>query len=328
MPSALSAYVVQPHHADHLLPVWDALAPAYRGTLYTGFDTATRDYCASLGFESHVGMPPPSDVPVIVASGNELPAVQHAILLSHGIDQTYEGVEHICWAGGPGRQNVVLFVCPDEASAKANWARYPETPCAIVGSPHVEVLRQLPPYPLPEQRIAITGHWEANSLAPELRGGFAWFEKEYERLCRARPEAFVLHGHPRMHDFMAWKAKEWGVEFEPSFERLTQRAWCLIADNTSALYEWAALGRPVVVVSPIWYRREIEHGKRFWEFADIGPHVSDPAVLESAIDVSMADPAPIALRRQMICLELFGSDLSAGASMRAARAIEKVIDGD
>lgn len=320
-----SAYVVQPHHADHALPVWDALSPARRGDLYTGFDTATHKYVTSLGFDPLVGMPPPSDSPVLVASGNELPAVQRAILLSHGIDQTYTGVEHICWAGGPGRENVILFVCPDEASAKANWARYPETPCAVVGSPHVEVLRQMSPYPLAEQRIAITGHWEANSLAPELRGGFAWFENAYEKLCRAHPESYVLHGHPKCQDYFEWKSREWGVEFEPSFELLTQRAWCLIGDNTSAIYEWAAMNRPVVVVSPEWYRRDVEHGKRFWSMCDVGPHVSDPAVLEAAIDVSMADPAPIARRRQEICMELFGADLSSGASMRAARAIEEVL---
>lgn len=318
-------YIVQSHHADHALPVWDAIRPVHRGKLYTGFDQATFDYCTMLGFEPFLGQPAPSDTPVIVASGNELPAVQRAILLSHGIDQTYQQVDHICWAGGPGRDHVVLFVVPDEAAARANWDRYPNTPCAVVGSPHVEVLRQLPPYPLAEQRIAITGHWEASSLAPELRGGFAWFEAAYEKLCRARPESYVMHGHPRMADFMQWKAKEWGVEYCGSFERLTQRAWALICDNSSALYEWAALNRPVVVVSPPWYREDCNHGKRFNEYRDVGPHVRDPEQLEAAIDIAIADPAPIAMRRQTICLELFGSDLSAGASRRAAKAIEEVL---
>lgn len=320
-----NAYVTQSHHFDHLGPVFDALSPAFRGDLYVGHDVATFAYVTALGFDPLVGMPPPSDIPVIVASGNELPAVQRAILLAHGIEQRYTGIDHVCWAGGPGRDHVILFVVPDEAAARANWDRYPNTPCAIVGSPHVEVLRTLPPYPLAEQRIAITGHWEANSLAPEMRGGFAWFESAYEKLCRARPESYVLHGHPKCQDYFAWKAREWQVEFEPSFEQLTQRAWCLIGDNTSAIYEWAALNRPVVVVSPPWYRRDVEHSKRFWEMCDVGPHVSDPAVLEAAIDVSMADPAPIAMRRQHICLELFGADLSAGASARAARAIEEVL---
>lgn len=319
-----NAYVVNPWHADHALPVWDALSPAFRGELYAGHDVATHRYMTSLGFDPLIGMPPPSDIPTIVASGNELPAVRRAILLAHGIEQTYSAVDHVCWAGGPGRENVILFICPDEASAQANWKRYPETPCAIVGSPHVEVLRQMPPYPLPEPRVAISCHWEG-SMIPELRGGFAWFESAYEKLIRAHAEGFVLHGHPRYQDYTAWKAREWGCEFEPSFERLTQRAWCYVADNSSTIYEWAAMGRPVVVVSPPWYRRNIEHGKRFWTMCDIGPHVSDPAVLESAIQVAIADPSPIALRRQTICLELFGSDLSAGASMRAAKAIEEVL---
>lgn len=320
-----NAYIVNPWHADHALPVWDALSPAFRGELYAGHDVATHRYMTGLGFDPLIGMPPPSDIPVIVASGNELPAVQRAILLEHGSGQTYSGISHVCWAGGPGRQNVILFICPNETVAKKNWERYPDTPCAIVGSPHVEVLRQLPPYPLADQRIAISTHWEAAHLCPELRSGWAWFESAYEKLCRARPESYVLHGHPRYQDYTAWKAREWGVEFEPSFEHLTQRAWAYVCDSSSTIYEWAAIGRPVVVVSPPWYRREVEHGGRFWEHVDVGPHVSDPSILESAIDVAICDPAPIALRRQTICLELFGSDLSAGASMRAAKAIEEVL---
>src|SRR5205823_630117 len=152
-------------------------------------------HAARYGFDAHAGHPPQSDTPVLVASGNELVAVKRAILLSHGVDQTYEGVDHASWAGGIGRDNVVRFLCPNEASAAKNRARYPNTPCAVVGSPHVEMLRKLPPYPLPEPRVAISAHWECGNLVPELRSGFAWFEAAYENLCRERPDAFVLHGH-------------------------------------------------------------------------------------------------------------------------------------
>lgn len=322
----MDAYVIQPSHADHLLPVWHALDPAVRGHLFVGFDESMRQYVSRHGFDGTPGIPPQSDTPVLVASGNELPVVRYAILLEHGVGQTYgPEMDHVAWPGGVGRDNVRLFVCPNERVAEANRARYPHIPCAVVGSPHVELLRAQPPYPLAEQRVAISCHWEAAHLCPELRSGFAWFENEYRRLCEARPEMFVMHGHPRHQGYTKWKSEEWGIEFVPNFSDLTQRAWAYVTDNSSTLYEWAALGRPVVVVSPPWYRESATHGLRFNEYRDVGPHVREPADLESAISVAIADPAPIAQRRQEIVRALFGEDLSAGAGVRAARAVEEVI---
>lgn len=320
----MNCYVTLPHLFDHVHPIWDALDPSVRGNLYVGFDQSMRAAAVAQGYEPHLGLAPPSDVPVLVASGNDLVAVQHAILAEHGCGQKYNDVNHVSWCGGEGRDNVRLFLCPNDRVASANLHRYPDIPCAIVGSPHVEALRKLPPYPLAEQRIAISGHWES-SLVPELRSAVAWFEDAYEKLCRANPDTFVLHGHPRFADWFAWKAREWGVEYVESFADLTQRAWLYICDSSSTMYEWAALGRPVVVVSPPWYRRDVEHGLRFWSESDLGPMVFDPEDLSAAIQVAIADPAPIAQRRQQITRLVFGEDLSAGAAKRAADAISRML---
>lgn len=321
----MDALVTQPHHLAHAAPVWAALDPSLRGRLFVGFDAAMPAHAARYGFDAHAGHPPESDVPVLVASGNELVAVKRAILLSHGVDQTYLEVDHASWAGGIGRDNVALFLCPNEASAEKNRARYPNAPAVVVGSPHVEALRKLSPYPLDTPRVAISAHWECGNLVPELRSGFAWFEDIYEKLCRERPDAFVLHGHPRFADLFEWKAREWGVEYEPSFERLTQRAFCYITDNSSTLYEWAALDRPVVVVSPPWYREDAGHGLRFNEYRDAGPHVRDPQELEAAIYMALADVPAQRERRREISRALFGDDLSRGAAQRAADAIAEVV---
>lgn len=322
----MDAYITTPWHLAHCAPIIHALAPDLRGRLYVGFDAQMPAHASRYGLDAHTGHPPPSDVPVLVASGNELPVVQRAILAEHGVGQTYGSeVDHVCWPGGPSRENVALFLCPNDAVAEANRKRYPDTPCAVIGSPHVELLRRLPPYPLAEPRVALSCHWEAWHLVPELRGGWSWFEKVYEDLCRSRPDAFVIHGHPRQQDYTEWKAREWGVEFEPSFEVLTQRAWCYVTDSSSTTYEWAALSRPVVTVSPPWYREDCNHGLRFNEYRDVGPHVREPAELESAIYTALADPAPIVRRRQEIVRALFGDDLSEGAAKRAAVAIAEVV---
>lgn len=320
----MDALITSAHLLPHSLPIWHALDTSVRGRLFVGFDARMNVEASKYGFDAHFGTPPPSDTPVLVASGNDLPGIQRAVLLAHGVEQTYIGVDHISWAGGSGRENVILFVVPHEQAAWANRERYPNTPCAVVGSPHVELLRKLPPYPLRDPRIAISTHWESG-LVPELRSAFSWYEEEFQRLCMANPDAFVMHGHPRHQDFTEWKAREWGVEFVPSFEKLTQRAWLYVVDSSSTAYEWAALGRPVVHVNAPWYRAEVEHSLRFWSQSDIGPNVFKPADLEAALSIAMADPAPIACRRQQIVTELFGTDLSVGAAARAARAIEEVV---
>lgn len=321
----VDAYVTQAHHLPHVAPIIHALPEQLRGRLYVGFGHDMPTAAARYGLDATLGHPSPSDRPVLVASGNELPVVERAILVEHGVGQTYEGISHVCWPGGDSRDNVALFVVPNETVAEKNRARYPNTPNAVVGSPHVEALRALPPYPLAEPRIAISSHWDCGNLVDEMRSGFAWFENTYEQLCRERPDAFVLHGHPRMQDYTEWKSREWGVEFCSDFAELTQRAWLLIHDNSSTLFEWAALGRPVVVVSPPWYREDCNHGLRFNEYRDVGIHVRDPDELEAAMYLALADLGPQRERRQVISAFLFGSDVSQGASMRAAQAIEQVV---
>lgn len=319
----VNAYVLTPHHLDHLLPVWEALDPEARDHLYVGFDQQTKLSALRRGVEPHLGVPPESDTPVLVASGNELPAVKRAVLCEHGIGQTYLDISHVCWPGGPSRDNVTLFLCPNERVAQANRATYPDTPCAVVGSPHMEILRRLPPFPKKEQIVAFSSHWDAGHLCPELRSGWAWFENAYEKLCREHPDDYVLHGHPRMQDYTAWKAREWGVEHVADFAELTQRAWLYVTDNSSTAYEWAALDRPVVLVSPPWYRRDVEHGLRFWEYDDIGPQCFNGDELPAAL--LLADGAGYRRRRQLVSHSLFGEDLSDGAAARAARAIEGVL---
>lgn len=87
----------------------------------------------------------------------------------------------------------------------------------------------------------------------------------------------------------AWYRAQ-SIEFIPEFEDVVRRADIYVNDSSSTLYEFAATGRPVVTLNAPWYRRDVNHGLRFWEHADVGIQVDHPDDLETAILKTIAHP--------------------------------------
>jgi CDP-glycerol glycerophosphotransferase (TagB/SpsB family) len=96
-----------------------------------------------------------------------------------------------------------------------------------------------------------------------------------------------------------------------------------IIDNSSTLFEFASLDKPVVVLNPPWYRREINHGLRFWEFADVGVNCNNGGKLASCVDKALDDPSEIQKRRRQINNILYPIR-DGSSSERAANEIEKI----
>ena len=146
------------------------------------------------------------------------------------------------------------------------------------------------------------------TLQPETRGALDHYRAALPALAR---EFTVLgHGHPRL--FMDPRAglaetyRSLGIEVVQSFDEVLERADLFVADNTSALYEFAATGRPVVVMNAPWYRRTVEHGLRFWEFADVGLQVDEPGQLVATVERALRDPKKQRERRAAIVREVYG----------------------
>jgi len=300
MPDRLDAFGVEPQYLDHLLPVWEALPPEYRGTLYD--------------------RRPDGRGPIMVASYKEyvLSPRRPVVFVEHGAGQSYNG-RHPAYSGGPRRDRSILFLCPGEEVARRNRATYPSILSVAVGPP------KLDPWigkPSPGTGIiALAFHWNAH-VAPEGRSALEHYRKALPEL--ARSFHVIGHGHPRAAPTLRKVYRQAGIEYVPSFAEVLDRADLLVCDNSSVLYEFAALDRPVVVLDAPWYRRNVEHGLRFWEHADVGVRVQSPNQLGEAVGPALSDPDEVAERRRRICRAVYG-ELDGRSSERAAAAVVEVL---
>ncbi len=156
----------------------------------------------------------------------------------------------------------------------------------------------------------------------ETRSGFLQFRPAVIAAKR-RGWTILGHGHPRFLDDHKLGAVRFyarnGIECTTDFEEVCRRADVLVFDNTSAGYEFASTGRPVVVLDPIPYRPQVHHGLRFYEAADVGPRVNRKAkVVEAVARALELRPADVAAREAALDI-VYG--YRTGAAQRAADVI-------
>jgi hypothetical protein len=249
------------------------------------------------------------------------------ILFEHGAGQSY-GNRHASYVGGKGRETVKLFVVPNEQAAARNRRYYPTTPNVIVGSPRLDELAGIGRAVSADGRptVAISFHWRS-PVAPEAGTALDHYAAALPEL-RARLEAdgirLIGHGHPR-----AWP------ELEPIYTRagIEPVRWCpevvaradlYAVDNSSTLFEFAGLGRPVVVLNSPTYRRDVNFGLRFWSEADVGLQVNEPDELFATLLLALVDPPEVAEIRAGIVDRLY--PVRDGSSARlAADAVARLV---
>lgn len=239
------------------------------------------------------------------------------------------------YSGGLGLDSVRLFLCPSEAVAW-RWREVYEAPAVVVGCPKLdrwhrnaiatEQARDFgPPRTYKAPTVAMTWHWE-NGLVSEAQSALKHYARALPALVRqmqGRGWQLLGHSHPRSWLRRRGMWRELGVPATPDLAEVFERADLLVADNTSALYEFASLDRPVVVLNAPWYRRDVHHGLRFWDLVP-GPQVDEPHELVSTIAACLADDAPWSeVRRDVVAKVYAHRDGTAAA--RAAAAILEVI---
>lgn len=332
-------YASARHYLDHLAPIWVGLDPEERGTFWVttralGLYAATRH-----GIDCAINrtLPNPARTRldghqphVLVASSNDAATIgnhRRAVLVEHGAGQTYAGdpsnlraAASSGYAGGTERRMVDLFLTPNVTVRDRNRARYPNAAHAAVGCPRLDRWHGWTPGPVDERRPTVTFHWpcklvpETNTAWPHYR---AWFEAEPRLTAHGQ---IIGHAHPRHAAHLSRWWPTVGAEWVPDLDTALEHALVLVADNTSAIWEAAAIGIPVVLLNAPTYRRDVEHGLRFWQYADVGPQVDHPHELEDA--VLDAHHPRYRVRRGQATRAIYGS-VDGQAAARAVAAMRR-----
>jgi len=264
----LDFYATQEGYAHHLIPVWQALPQEVRGTFFGHTVNFVRwlQGRGVVGAQQHER----TGNPVLTAgvmdyrrAGKRGPAAQ--AYMEHGCGQSYAGDQrmsrHGAYAGGDGRDGCSLILAPN-AFAAARWAeRYPETPVHVIGAARV-----LPP---PEDAgrplLVVSFHW-SGAQVPEMRNGFSHYADYLGALRQEVPLA--LHAHPRARDGIRAWAHRLGITFISDVEEVARRATVYAVDNSSTLWELGRT-RPTIALNIPAYRRDVDHGLRFWAQAGV-----------------------------------------------------------
>jgi hypothetical protein len=241
------------------------------------------------------------------------------VLAQHGAGQSYGGdsrsARHPAYPGGEDNADVGLFLVPNAHAADRWQARYPAARVAVVGSPRLDALpaREGSGDPV----VAVSFHWDPRH-SPEARSAFPHYTRALPEL--ARRYRVLGHAHPLRRD-LAPRYRASGIEFEPDFDAICRQADVYVADNTSTLFEFAATGRPVVVLNAPGYRRSIDHGLRFWSAAGVGVNVDEGGDLVAGVERALLCHPDDVTEREW-ALDIVYAHRS-GAAQRAAEVIRE-----
>lgn len=323
----IDAYASRPHYWRHMRPVVDALRLAGHAVRVW----APRGVEAPWGDPEPLnGAPMPIAPTVLVASEEDACGFvgrRDVVYLEHGAGQTY--VDGLEWgrgyAGGPGLDHAVLFLCPREEVADRWRTTYPATRAVAIGCPALDRHERCGDEG--RRAVAITGHWRCG-IVPETWPALYDFEAVLPTLKRylwANDRPLVGHAHPKdSMRMMRW----WGehdVPVEPDADVVLEKAGLLIADNTSLIYEAAALDIPIVLLNGKGWRRDVEHGLRFWD-ALPGPMTSDPYMLVKLVaDALDEGRSPYWQETRRKVTDRVYCAVDGRASVRAVEAIEGVL---
>lgn len=321
----IDAFAAETHHLRHLLPVWRALPDPLRGTMHitsrlqaivTPSDNAT---VRQLNMRN-------SPNPILIAAYGDYQRVnpRPVILMEHGAGQTYP-TPHAHYAGGPNRERAILFINPSQRTADLNSAQYPTIPSVAVGCPALDEHLSLPIPSRTPPTIGITFHADL-TVFPETRSGFSEFFPAIKLLMDAGFDV-LAHAHPRLFRRAASFYDKQNIPYTSNLIDIYHRASVLVVDNSSVGFELAALHRPIVWMSPSFYRRDISLPPRFWGALVLGEHAQSPEEVPAAVTRALQPvSSELQLERDRFLTTVY-AHRDGSSTQRAVEAIVAVVNG-
>lgn len=335
----IDVYASLPHYWAHMEPIWHALPERLRGDTWALNASPWGTQLLARHIPAH------RDRWTLVASWADVEALashRRLVYVEHGAGQTYrDRLDHPAFsAGGEGHPpRVRAYICPGDTVGERWHRARPEAAIAVVGCPKLDrwhargvtsrgiFSRPSSPHRANGRTVVVAFHWN-NTLCPESH----WAVNHYEhhladiaRAWRARGWKVLGTSHPRAAAALAPMWRSLRIDAVTKDTYVLDVADVLIADNTSLMYEAAALDIPVVALNIPAYRRHVEHGLRFWSHVP-GHQVDNPADLARLdldwyVDVDPSRP----LRRRAV--ELVYAHTDGRASARAAEFVTELHDG-
>lgn len=306
------------HYRAHIMPIFDALPERLKGTVHDLRWPVAR---------------PLFDRIALVGSYQDTAqnGQYRSIYVEHGAGQTYGGADekigrHPSYSGGGGRhRRVIGYIAPSETVAD-RW-RAVDKPAVAVGCPKMDqyIGRSLLGETEPVACIAF--HWNCR-LAPESRTALPHYESHLADIVASfKEQGFVVfgHAHPKWRDALSGKFKAAGVDRVVDSDKwVLESVNVLVMDNSSLMYEMAMLGRTVVALNAPWYRRDVEHGLRFWSHVP-GFQIDEPEqLLELDLTALAVDEGSKLLREQAV--EHVYAYTDGTSAQRAADWITQLVD--
>ena len=328
-------FVEARHYYDHALPIWRKLPSQKKGNFYI-----------STHIHNIKEYPLPKDEKIIVF--NDLSSTikelkgkkgllvvfglnkllfncldRAFILVSHGVGQTIgEGNKYI-----PYHEKCLLYILPNTIIENVYKRKYPHVKTYVAGCPKLDYWHTNP-VKIKKTNPVITISFQYDSdLVPETKSSWPYFKPALVELASQKAWTILGHGHPGIIDELTPYYQQLGIEVVRDFDEVMERSTLYICDNSSTLYEFASTGRPVVVLNAPWFRRDIEHGLRFWEHADVGVNCDHPKELIPKIKEALRDSEEQKRLREKAVRAVYAVT-DGTASQKAVEAIIACLDSE
>jgi len=286
----INAYASERHYYEKLLPIWSLLPDRLKGefTVHSRLDGAHAARTA----------PPNQDGILLVASHTDsLHAKEKYIYVEHGAGQTYNPSS---WYSNAHRPNMLAAIVPGPYCAETTQAANPGVPIIVMGAPQLAHIERQNP-----QSLAFAWHWRCGI---EIESDTAFDQYAEVMFEASRKWKTIGHGHPRIIGELSMIYSQNGIETVYNSHDVLAHAGLLVADNTSLIYEAAALDIPVLLVNRSDWRKDKHWGLRFWDVLP-GPMVDSPEELIPEIERQLAgDSDNFREQRKKVTEMVYGTD--------------------